>query len=667
MEAQFQPGTAPSVPAVIEVNVQLESYLQTDKRRHDNETPSSTDERDGNNSSFIFVRPETPPKPTKHTSIDRPKKKWKASNTVSNKHQQPDNKEGNFPRNIENIKPIQSRNVVDTNRNIHRSNKSIHDNVDGRSNTMPPTTSRKHTTPEMAIPGTSTMGQTTEISNTNTPHNKPRTESNSSGTKSEPETDGQTYYTFILHKSNQNPNWEQAARRKLSPTFISFDHHDHHIIYSSDDKGGNRNRQRGRIAKYMGATLAGNTEINSTHSKVLLLRRFLLYCIRHGIESGRLHGVRIGAVMKDGFQIFNQLYHNRDPNEIDHEIKTCKKYIEEGKETNQRIGKLKRRNIVDTIQELLTEYAITSNSEWNLRIPEKIKHQLLREYGLSVDNYVQRLIRARKHNTITYFKETPLEALIRKHNTITYFKEIPLEALILDCIDEYMKNNSNIEAGIHENCDWIEYLFSSNNIDLPEFLAWNSAIKNMRYMKINTLVLQGLTNAGKSLIADTLISLCHPEEISRERDNSGFHLDQLPEASAVIFEEPCITPTNVGTWKLLFEGKLVKTDIKHKDKEGIRRLPIWVTTASKITTNIDSNEACQVNQRIKIFQFIHSIQHRQEDYTKLYCQTNLKLKKPPFHVQPIHFAFLFMKHWKKIRHHNNIGQRANHQSTQIET
>lgn len=503
------------------------------KRRHDNTKPNTSDERDGNNSSLVFVRPGTPPKTTKHVTTDRPKKKWKTSHTVPHKHQQPNDKERNFPRNIENIKPIHTRDSVDSNRNIHRSDKSIHNSINGRNNTMPTTTSRNNSTPEMAIPGTSTMGQTTKTCDIGTPHNKSTTNSNSSGTESEPdsETIGQTYFTFILHKSNQNPNWEQAARTKSSPTFISFDHHNHyHIIYSSDDKGGNGSRQRGRIANYMGATITGNTEINSTHSKVFFLRRFLLYCIRNGIESGRLHGLRIGTIMKDAFEIFNQLYHNRDPNKVNTEIKECKKYIEENKTTNQRIGKLKRRNIVDTIEELLTEYSITSNSEWNLKIPEKVKHQLLREYGLSVDNYVQRLIRARKHNTITYYKETPMEALI------------------LDCIDQYMEQHSNIEAGFHETCDWIEYLFNSNNIDLPEFLAWNSIIKNMRYMKINTLVLQGPTNAGKSLIADTLVSLYHPEEISRERDNSGFHLDQIPEASAVIFEEPCITPTNVGTW-----------------------------------------------------------------------------------------------------------------------
>lgn len=91
----------------------------------------------------------------------------------------------------------------------------------------------------------------------------------------------------------------------------------------------------------------------------------------------------------------------------------------------------------------------------------------------------------------------------------------------------------------------------------------------MRYQKINTIVFQGPTNAGKSLLLELLIKELQPEEIRRERDNSAFHLDQLPNATIATFEEPLITPNNVGTWKLLLEGKQIKTDIKHKDKENI--------------------------------------------------------------------------------------------------
>lgn len=147
-----------------------------------------------------------------------------------------------------------------------------------------------------------------------------------------------------------------------------------------------------------------------------------------------------------------------------------------------------------------------------------------------------------------------------------------------------------------------------------EFLVWQEIIKTQRYEKRNTIVLEGYTNAGKSLITENLLFNCKPEEIPREKDNSTFHLDQLPNANYVIFEEPLITPTNVGTWKLLMGRRTIKTDIKHKDKEGIKRIPIWITTAT-ITNNVEQNEQIQIIQRIKLFKFKNSIHHSNDSST----------------------------------------------------
>ena len=44
-----------------------------------------------------------------------------------------------------------------------------------------------------------------------------------------------------------------------------------------------------------------------------------------------------------------------------------------------------------------------------------------------------------------------------------------------------------------------------------------------------------------------------PTMVTREGDRSNFHLDQLPKASSIVFEEPIIDNTNVSTWKLLME------------------------------------------------------------------------------------------------------------------
>jgi len=51
----------------------------------------------------------------------------------------------------------------------------------------------------------------------------------------------------------------------------------------------------------------------------------------------------------------------------------------------------------------------------------------------------------------------------------------------------------------------------ADTVDLPDFLAWNECIRTMHYMKINAMVLEGYTNAGKSHIVDKLIGICRPE------------------------------------------------------------------------------------------------------------------------------------------------------------
>ena len=93
--------------------------------------------------------------------------------------------------------------------------------------------------------------------------------------------------------------------------------------------------------------------------------------------------------------------------------------------------------------------------------------------------------------------------------------------------EEYIKNFTPGEdnSKLQNIIQWIEYMFKENNINMIHFLAWNEIIKTKRYKKITGMVLEGITNAGKSLILDNLLAMVKPEEILRERDNCGFHLD----------------------------------------------------------------------------------------------------------------------------------------------
>jgi len=242
----------------------------------------------------------------------------------------------------------------------------------------------------------------------------------------------------------------------------------------------------------------------------------------------------------------------------------------------------KSRHLADIIIEKIEEAQINCAQEWENAVPPEFKLQLIKEFGLSVDTYIQRIVRIMKSEKMMRIRMQTLTELLMAAMDKQY---------------EYVRSSRDELIAI---TSWIRYLFRVNNIDIVDFLAWNEILKTQRHMKINGGVLQEYTNAGKSLIVENLIGVCNPEQIPRERDNSGFHLDKPPAAACALFEEPIIMPTNVSTWKLLLEGKIVKTDIKHKDKEGIKRIPIWITTATPITNNIDTNESIQIQQRIKL-------------------------------------------------------------------
>lgn len=444
------------------------------------------------------------------------------------------------------------------------------------------------------------------------------------------------YYTFVLHKNNCKEDWRYIAttRAKQAPSFITFDHGDHiHVLFSSSSTGGNSTRVRTRITKFLSATSAGGAEATITFSKVKFLRNYILYCIRYGIETVNIYGNKIQQQLTEAMDTFKILFENRDPNDVILDA-GCKLYHEEKKEYQQkRCGQRKQQNLTDIILDKIKSKKITTAQQWENIIEPEFKIQLMKEFGLNVDSYVQRIVR---------IERTRIQQLI-KSKTLT---EIMVEILN----EEYIKNfkpgedNSKMENIIK----WIEYMFKENNINIIHFLAWNEIIKTKRYKKINGMVLEGITNAGKSLILDNLLAMVKPEEIPRERDNSGFHLDQLPGAGSVLFEEPMITPVNVGTWKLLLEGKTIKTDVKNKDKEPIERTPTWITTATPITNNVDMNETSQILQRIKLYIFKKSIQHRDDKYTINAQIQNKLISRPPGLVEPIHIAIVFVKNFTAI-------------------
>jgi hypothetical protein len=131
-----------------------------------------------------------------------------------------------------------------------------------------------------------------------------------------------------------------------------------------------------------------------------------------------------------------------------------------------------------------------------------------------------------------------------------------------------------------------------------------------------------------------------PTTISREKDRSSFHLDQLPNSISITFEEPIIENTSVSSWKLLMEGNTIQTDMKHSDKEDITRLPIFITTDNDLWSWTEECEREPLQQRY--------IQFNLGKRIRSIISSKYEIDYPPSRITTNDIHLQFVKHIKDI-------------------
>lgn len=130
--------------------------------------------------------------------------------------------------------------------------------------------------------------------------------------------------------------------------------------------------------------MQGITEATCTVQNVRSIERFILYLIRYSRQT--IHPVGNNTYFGEILEKFKELY---KPDDIDESTTTiCKLYTEEKKEIKSRIGKSKSKTSTSIIKDLIDQHNINTAQEWENKIEEDIKIQLLQEFGLSVDSYI---------------------------------------------------------------------------------------------------------------------------------------------------------------------------------------------------------------------------------------------------------------------------------------
>lgn len=120
------------------------------------------------------------------------------------------------------------------------------------------------------------------------------------------------------------------------------------------------------------------------------------------------------------------------------------------------------------------------------------------------------------------------------------------------------------------------------------------------------------------------------------------HLDQLPNSTSVLFEEPIIDQTTTGTWKLLLEGSPIPTDMKHTDKELIHRLHIFISTNHRLWNWIGSKDRLPI-ERVFQFEFTNTIQS--------IPTYSFKIPAPPSILTTTDIYFLLLLYFPQLLQH----------------
>ncbi|KAJ8891357.1 hypothetical protein PR048_010873 [Dryococelus australis] len=473
----------------------------------------------------------------------------------SNKHKQQRGKRSNSKNNIRSLNSMDANNPLYS--AIKRARTVDSSGDDGQESDHPdiafPDQQNTHraTSPTRRI---STV-DLTDDGELDTHDNGPQPSTSNGNRNGDRTADGHThdYYTFVVHCNSSE--WQSIKSTNTSnrkqPSFIIFKHTDHvHIIYTA--KFNNQSRTLTRIVKALNLSGARTTEANSSIQRIRNIARFVAYCIRKGLAMLHKFGICTGPIKS----LLEMLY-NID--QTDAPIETiCEPYVEAKKRANNEYTdnyQNYRNNIVDTLNAAVNKYDFESYEKFISKISYAEKIQFLKICGTSLPSYTRQIIK---------YRNCEKNIAIKNTNYCEHIKHETLSARQL------------------EHIEWLHTFFTKNNTDIPKFYSDFIIIQTMMLKNVNGLVILGPTNTGKSMIVRLLTEPLNPTLISRERDRSSFHLDQLPNATSVLFEEPCIDNTSVGNWKLLLEGTKTNTDMKHQDKEIIERIPIFITTNQEL-------------------------------------------------------------------------------------
>lgn len=490
---------------------------------------------------------------------------------------------------------------------------------------------------------------------------EPSASTSKSGGRPLPDTDSEyesdipsNLYTFIWHPKQQETldslGHTHAFKKNAKgrrPDYTYFIHgntvgHGHiHVIFTATSNSIGRKRER--ICRDLPNCASKEPEITATTIaiKADTGTNFAAYCGRRG---GGTH-FRVGSGVKEIEDFYNSF--TNDIEQIAQDA--CTQFFQ--KKRNARKQQLTGNLLTDPdgfeedsgtvyqkmytiLDPYLKRYRPENLTEFHKKLPLDIQIECMKMWGTRFESFAKSIINMQRTHDLQTKKNTPFIDL-----AFDYIKK-----------DIYITPISRDE--VLQAYRWLTYVFTMNGIDMIEFFGKFLLIQDMALPKLNSFVLRGQLNTGKSMLLNLLLECVEPALIMRMGDASQFYLQNLVTAPAVLFEEPTITNMSINTFKLLMGGEKCATDVKNQNTHTIYRLPNYYTT--NIALGADCAPIHQQALKIRMFEFVMNVVIEND-------KVNGAIKRAPVPITSTILYLIILAHIHEI----SVWQLANFPNAKI--
>ena len=150
---------------------------------------------------------------------------------------------------------------------------------------------------------------------------------------------------------------------------------------------------------------------------------------------------------------------------------------------------------------------------------------------------------------------------------------------IMNLNDKYVVYPDAFYYDVDTSIIWFRRILTHNKIDETAFIKCVENVMNKSEMKLNSVWLCGATNAGKSLLCNSIVeSARFFSNIMEFDERTAFPLNDAPGKRVLLINEPVIADKRIELIKNIMEGQDVAINVKHKKGISLPRTPLIISS-----------------------------------------------------------------------------------------